>query len=109
MKVYIAGKITGNENYKAQFESAARQIEALGHIVLNPALLPEGMTAEEYMRICTAMISVCDGIWVLPNYWNSAWTKIAISLCEYCDKPVKYLSGEDWFDYDEWRREEWSV
>ncbi len=109
MKVYIAGKITGNENYKAQFESAARQIEALGHIVLNPALLPEGMTAEEYMRICTAMISVCDEIWVLPNYWNSAGTKIEISLCEYCDKPVKYLSGEDWFDYDEWRREEWSV
>lgn len=48
-------------------------------------------------------------IWVLPNYWNSAGTKIEISLCEYCDKPVKYLSGEDWFDYDEWRREEWSV
>lgn len=70
---------------------------------------PEGMTAEEYMRICTAMISVCDGIWVLPNYWNSAGTKIEISLCEYFDKPVKYLSGEDWFDYDEWRREEWSV
>ena len=40
MKVYIAGEIAGNENYKAQFESAARQIEALGHIVLSPALLP---------------------------------------------------------------------
>lgn len=43
MKIYIAGKITGDPDYRAKFADAQRQIEAQGHIVLNPATLPEGM------------------------------------------------------------------
>ena len=37
MKIYIAGKITGDPDYRAKFADAQRQIEAQGHIVLNPA------------------------------------------------------------------------
>ena len=47
MKGYIAGKITGNENYKKNFDAAAAALEAEGNTVLNPATLPEGMTAKE--------------------------------------------------------------
>lgn len=43
MKIYIAGKITGEPNYKEKFDIAATSLEAQGHIVLNPAELPEGM------------------------------------------------------------------
>lgn len=43
MKVYIAGKITGNDGYKAEFEEAKKRLEAQGHIVINPATLPGGI------------------------------------------------------------------
>ena len=43
MKVYIAGKITGDPNYKGKFAAEAEKIRAAGHIALNPAELPEGM------------------------------------------------------------------
>ena len=44
MKVYISGKITGNENYREEFAKAQAELEKDGHIVLNPAVLPVGMT-----------------------------------------------------------------
>ena len=40
MKVYIAGKITGNPNYREEFAAAERKVRALGDIPLNPAVLP---------------------------------------------------------------------
>lgn len=60
MKVYIAGKITGDPNYKGKFAAEAEKIRAAGHIALNPAELPEGMEPGDYMRICFAMIDVAD-------------------------------------------------
>lgn len=67
MKIYIAGKITGDPDYRAKFADAQRQIEAQGHIVLNPATLPEGMEPKDYMRICFAMIDAADELWELPT------------------------------------------
>ena len=43
MKVYIAGKITGDRRYRAKFREAAKALEEAGHVVLNPATLPDGM------------------------------------------------------------------
>ena len=41
MKIYIAGKITGDRKYRAKLREAAKTLEALGHVVLNPATLPD--------------------------------------------------------------------
>ena len=49
MKVYIAGKITGDRRYRAKFREAAKALEAAGHVVLNPATLPDGLTDADYM------------------------------------------------------------
>lgn len=49
MKIYIAGKITGNPHYKTQFAGTAAMLRAVGYTVLNPAELPEGMTMAEYL------------------------------------------------------------
>ena len=51
MIIYLAGKITGNPEYRKQFASAKAELEADGHIVLNPAELPEGMSPDAHMRI----------------------------------------------------------
>lgn len=71
MKIYIAGKITGDPKYRDRFRDEAEKLEALGHIVLNPAELPEGMSKAEYMRICFAMIDCADMVFLLPGWQGS--------------------------------------
>lgn len=60
MKIYIAGKIAGDRRYRAKFREAAKALEAAGHVVLNPATLPDGLTDADYMRICMAMVDAAD-------------------------------------------------
>ena len=103
MKIYIAGKITGDPDYRAKFADAQRQIEAQGHIVLNPATLPEGMDPKDYMRICFAMIDVADEVWFLPRWAESEGAAIEWRYCRYADKAYILLAEKKWF---KWRKKE---
>ena len=49
MKVYIAGKITGDPNYRDKFIAGKRAMELEGFTVLTPSVLPDGMQPEDYM------------------------------------------------------------
>ena len=51
MKIYIAGKITGDPGYRDKFAAVEIQLFWQGHTVLNPAELPRGMSREDYRRI----------------------------------------------------------
>lgn len=53
-KIYIAGKITGDPDYKAKFEEAENFYKKMGFTVLTPTCLPIGMQPADYMRICFA-------------------------------------------------------
>jgi hypothetical protein len=70
-KVYIAGKITGDEGYKAKFKKAEFLIKAQGHAVMNPSILPYGFAYEDYMTICSAMLKICNVIYMLPDWEDS--------------------------------------
>lgn len=71
MKIYIAGKIAGDRRYRAKFREAAKTLEAAGHVVLNPATLPDGLTDGDYMRIALAMLEASDLAVFLPDYQES--------------------------------------
>ena len=88
MKIYIAGKITGEPNYKEKFDIAATSLEAQGHIVLNPAELPEGMLPADYMRICFAMIDTADAIYLLKGWYRSSGVSIERSYAMYIGKSI---------------------
>lgn len=75
MKVYIAGKITGDKNYKEKFERASLKLQSDGHNVMNPAILPDGFDYEDYMPICFAMIDVCDAVLFLDDWKDSGGAK----------------------------------
>ena len=92
MKIYIAGKITGDPEYRKKFACAARQVEEFGHIALNPAELPEGMAAADYMRICFAMIDTADELWYLANAAKSAGARVEMQYCRYVKKRTRKLS-----------------
>lgn len=86
MKIYIAGKITGNENYRKEFAKAQDGLEKDGHTVLNPAVLPEGMTKGEYMRICLSMIDISDVVVFLPGWQDSEGANLEYAYCIYVGK-----------------------
>lgn len=104
MKIYIAGKITGDPDYQAKFADAQRQIEAQGHIVLNPATLPEGMEPKDYMRICFAMIDVADEVWMMQRWAFSEGASIEWRYCRYICKNYEVLSSMKWFQ--PWKKED---
>lgn len=88
MKIYIAGKITGNENYREKFAKAQAELEKDGHIVLNPAVMPEGMTKSEYMKLCFAMIDIADEVYLLPGWQDSEGARLEEHYCRYIGKFV---------------------
>ena len=69
MIIYIAGRITGDPNYKAKFDKAAVRLK--GHVVLNPSALPLGLDYDDYMHIDFAMIDVADTVYCLKDYKQS--------------------------------------
>ena len=93
MKIYIAEKITGEPNYKEKFDIAATSLEAQGHIVLNPAELPEGMLPADYMRICFAMIDTADAIYLLKGWYSSSGASIERNYAMYTGKSI-LIGGE---------------
>lgn len=73
MKFYIAGKITGEDDYKNKFKQAEEVLARLGHSVMNPASLgnyPE-FSWQDYMFICKAMLMKCNAVLFLPDWADS--------------------------------------
>jgi hypothetical protein len=94
MIIYLVGKITGNPEYRKQFAAAKAELEAEGHIVLNPAELPEGMSKAAYMRICFAMIDTADELRVIRGWERSSGATLEVAYCIYIGKPVRNVYGQ---------------
>ncbi len=86
-KVYIAGMITGDPNYREKFQRIEDFIRQCGDIVLNPAVLPEGMSRADYMRICFAMMETADFVVFLPDAHKSEGAMVEMAWCQYIQKP----------------------
>lgn len=93
MKIYIAGKISGDPNYQQKFMKARQQMEEKGHIVISPAVLPGGMTPGDYMKICFAMIDVVDAVAFLPDWKDSPGARLEWMYCKYINKETLYTPG----------------
>ena len=68
MKIYIAGKITGNPNYKEQFADAEKKLKAEGHQVINPTWKPLGLSYKRYIDMGLSELMQCDAIYMLDNW-----------------------------------------
>lgn len=86
--VYIAGPITGVPGYRERFARAADLVERMGYIALNPATLPSGLTNDQYMKICFAMIQSADVVLFLSNWRKSIGASLEQLYCNYIGKPV---------------------
>ena len=91
MIVYIAGKMAGEDNWNwSRFKLAESILMQKGHIVLNPADLPNNMPKEKYMPICIAMLEASDAIYMLDGWRNSPGATLEKSYAEYQHKQIIY-------------------
>lgn len=79
MKIYISGGITGIKDCMQHFKEAEIRLSAAGHEVINPAKicagLPESTTHSECMEMCMVLLDMCDAIYMLQGWMESAEAK----------------------------------
>jgi len=95
MKLYIAGKITDNPNFKEQFAEAEKKLRDEGHTVMNPSVLPAGFEHHEYMDVCYAMINICEAIVLLPNWLDSKGAKMEQAYAMMNGKEIYLYTPEE--------------
>lgn len=70
MRIYIAGPITNNPNYKEDFKRAEDFIRSTGHEPWNP-VKPEGSSYKFYIDRGLQELSRCDAIYLLEGWEDS--------------------------------------
>jgi hypothetical protein len=78
MKIYVAGKITGEDREKCiyKFGYASSTLRKQGHKVINPKELLKSMESqnfdyEDFMVMCFAAIDLCDAVYMLEDWPES--------------------------------------
>lgn len=87
MKVYIAGKITGNPDYINQFAEAEEELKASGHTVLNP-VKNKGFSYKEYIDMGLCELMKCDGIYLLDGWQESSGARLEFLYAMVTDMVV---------------------
>lgn len=67
MKIYIAGAITTNPNYKQQFSEAEKRLTLEGHAVINP-VKNLGFSYKDYLDMGLCELMHCEAIYLLKGY-----------------------------------------
>ena len=98
MNIYIAGKISGDLDYKAKFDALEAGLKKRwgSSAILNPASLPFGMTTKDYMAICISMLIRADMIILLPDWETSPGATIEKMLAEYAGISIVPLTEEEY-------------
>jgi hypothetical protein len=110
MTIYIAGGITGVEDYKARFAAAQRMLLREGEdrldstawcygspradTVMNTAELPADWPGKVYMDVCLAMIRAADLVVFLPGWERSHGASLEMQYSRYEGKPVYKIEEE---------------
>lgn len=89
-KVYIAGRITGDPNYREKFAKVEAELTKQGYLVMNPAVLPEGFDYGDYMAITGSMQRSCGTIYMLEDWEASVGARIEHTMAEALGQLIIY-------------------
>ena len=84
MRVYISGKITGNNNYIKEFTEREITLRSMGHQVCNPVKISKALeeklgrmpSYDEYLQEDLKALDDCDAINMLDNWKDSKGANI---------------------------------
>jgi len=94
--VYLAGRISGDPQYRKKFFRAACELTAAGFDVVNPATLPpRGFQYAAYIRMSTAMLDECSSVCFLSDWRDSPGAVHEFNRAKLC--------GKEFFFFEEWR------
>lgn len=90
MKVYIAGPITGTDDYEERFNEAEARLKEAGFEPVNPIGpgLVEGAEYKYYIDRGLRLLMDCDAIAVMDNFETSKGTLLEVQYCKTCGIPV---------------------
>lgn len=82
MRLYLAGAISGNPDYRKQFATAAALLTLQGHEVLNPAENEEQPSWRAYMALSLRQLVEQEGIALLPGWESSKGASLEAHVAE---------------------------
>ena len=92
MKVYLAGAISGTDDYHDRFAKYAQQLRWQGHSVYNPAAAnQEGRSQRQIMSHLLPILCEQEVIAMIPNWEQSRGSCIEILLARYIGLAVMFL------------------
>jgi len=95
-RIYIAGPMSGLPDCnRLAFHTEANHQRERGHIPLNPAILPEGLTQAEYMACSLPMVMLADELVMLPGWRDSQGATAEFHLAMKYGKVIR--QAEDGF------------
>ena len=80
-KVYIAGKITGCDDFVEKFTAAESKLRGEGYKVENP-IKNKANSYKKYIDLGLKQLSDCDYIYLLSNYKESRGAKLELQYAE---------------------------
>lgn len=94
MRTYISGAVTDNKDCEKQFDRAENWLGFTGNEAVNPlkvcAALPVQFTHEEYMQVCFKLIDLCECVYMLKGWQNSAGAKSELAYAKATGKKIKF-------------------
>lgn len=92
-KIYISGKITGDDNFISKFKDAKTKCADRGwniDEIVNPCELPQQETWEDYMIMGIKELFDCSHILMLPDWKESKGARIEHAIALNCNKLIIY-------------------
>jgi hypothetical protein len=95
IKLYICGRITGDNNYRAKFLDVENTLDKAGFYPVNPAALISANTDWNHaMKKVIGFMLQCDGVVLLPDWKKSRGARIEARLARELEIPV---ASVDWW------------
>lgn len=95
-RIYISGPMPSLP--RPAFHAEANHQRERGHIPLNPAILPEGLTQAEYIACSLPMVMLADELVMLPGWRDSQGATAEFHLAMKCGKVIRQAKdGFAWY------------